>query len=193
MKLLAYVIVLASTLAAQQPGWFSDREYQNVHVTFDTRSATSKQQTSATPPPSSPTEDFLFSAEINATAKANGGIFFRGNADKGSPRGFEIPAASNSPAPPTSPPQPPQRPNRPPDPQGELRSHRSRLRRPQALATGQSTLSTRASRIICVNSRTTSGRAAARSFTSATSVARSYSFTTPVFSRIHFQSPFLTA
>jgi hypothetical protein len=39
MKLLAYVIVLASTLAAQQPGWFSDREYQNVHVTFEYRLA----------------------------------------------------------------------------------------------------------------------------------------------------------
>ena len=34
MKLLAYIL-FAGTLLGQQPGWFSEREYENVKVTFD--------------------------------------------------------------------------------------------------------------------------------------------------------------
>ena len=34
MKLLAYIL-FAGTMLGQQPGWFSEREYENVKVTFD--------------------------------------------------------------------------------------------------------------------------------------------------------------
>ncbi len=35
-------------------------------------------------------EDFVFEAEVKATNRANGGIFFRGSAKEGEPRGFEV-------------------------------------------------------------------------------------------------------
>lgn len=34
--------------------------------------------------------DFVFSAEVKSTNRANGGIFFRGSADEKKPRGFEV-------------------------------------------------------------------------------------------------------